>query len=215
MSSPPVRFITLEGPDGGGKTTQARLLADHLASLRYDVKLTREPGGTNIGDQIREVVHTLKNEDMHPHTELLLYSASRAQLVAQVIRPHLEAGGIVISDRFFDSSFAYQGYGRGLDLTALRQITAFATGGLVPDLTVYLDVDVEEGLARRQAAARAGEEWNRLDALAADFHRRVREGYMALMAQEPQRWVSVDASGAEETVQAAIRQAVGARLAKT
>ncbi|MBF8255357.1 MAG: tmk [Anaerolineales bacterium] len=129
-------FVTLEGPDGGGKSTQARQLAEHLRGLGHDVLMTREPGGTAIGDQIRRVITDLGNTPMHPRTEILLFSASRAQLCHEVIWPHLQAGGVVVSDRFFDSTFAYQGYGHRLDLEALRAITAFATGGLVPDMTL-------------------------------------------------------------------------------
>jgi dTMP kinase len=205
-------FITFEGPDGCGKTTQVKMLAGHLSEFGYDVLQTREPGGTPIGDQVREVLHSLDNQAMCPHAEFLLYSASRAQHVEEVIRPHLERGGIVLSDRFFDSSLAYQGYGHRLDLAVLRQVTVFATGGLKPDLTVYLDIDAEEGLRRRQAAARQGAEWNRLDAFTLDFHRRVREGYQKLIAQEPQRWIVLDGSGPVEDVQEAVRREVMARL---
>jgi len=135
-------FITFEGPDGSGKTTQARLLAARLRGQGHDVIYVREPGGTAIGDQIRQIVHDVRNVEMQPRAELLLYSASRAQLVEQVIRPHLARGGIVICDRYADSSLAYQGYGRGLDLDMVQRIQAFATGGLTPDLTFYLDLDV-------------------------------------------------------------------------
>ena len=207
-------FITFEGPDGSGKSTQVPLLVEHLRSLGYRVFATREPGGTPIGDQIRQVLHDLRNVEMHPHTEILLYAASRAQLVAQEIRPRLERGEIVICDRYADSTLAYQGYGRGLDLPTLRQILAFATGGLQPDLTLYLDVSVEAGLARRAQASRVGAEWNRLDAAGLAFHRRVREGYQALIAQEPERWVSIPGEGDIAAVQAAIREAVMARLAR-
>ncbi|HLA45380.1 MAG TPA: dTMP kinase [Aggregatilineales bacterium] len=156
-------FITLEGPDGSGKTTQARLLCDYLHAKNRVFRHTREPGGTAIGDQIREVVHSLKNKEMHPHTEVLLYVASRAQLVAQVIRPSLESGQIVVCDRYADSTLAYQGYGHGLDLDALRTILQFATGGLKPDLTLYFDISAAEGLKRRQQDAAQGGDWNRLD----------------------------------------------------
>ena len=202
-------FITFEGPDGSGKSTQVPLLVRHLTERHLNVIAVREPGGTPIGDQVRHVLHDLKNDSMDPHAELLLYSASRAQLVAQVIRPHLERGGIVICDRYADSTYAYQGYGRGLDLTALRQITAFATGGLIPDLTLFLDIDPEHGLKRRGAEG----EWNRMDALALDFHSRVRDGYLALIAADPARWVRIDASQSIEAVHKAICAAVDARLA--
>ena len=202
-------FITLEGPDGSGKTTQARLLAEWLREQGYDVTLTREPGGTDIGDQIRTVLHDPANGAMDARTEILLYSASRAQHVAQCIRPALAAGQIVISDRYADSTLAYQGYGRGLDLETLRQITDFATGGLTPDLTLYVDIPPEAGLERRQVG---GDEWNRLDAEALEFHQRVRAGYLELMKEEPERWVVVNGDRTVEEVQEEIRRVVEGRL---
>ena len=150
----------------------------------------------------------LGNTGMQPRTEILLFSASRAQLVDQVIRPHLEAGGIVVCDRFDDSTLAYQGYGHGLDLAALRAITEFATGGLRPDLTFLIDLPAEDGLRRR----RRGGQWNRLDAYDLAFHQRVRQGYLDLAAAEPGRWVTVDATQPVEAVQSEIRRVVEARL---
>lgn len=194
-------LITLEGPDGSGKSTQIDLLVQKLRAKGYKVVQTREPGGTPIGDEIRQVLHDLKNTAMHPHTETLLYAASRAQLVAQVIRPHLESGGIVVCDRYRDSTLAYQGYGHGLDLEALNSILAFATGNLTPDLTFYLDLSVEDGLKRRKDAA---DDWNRMDAMAVEFHQRVRAGYEKLIAAEPERWVRIDASQNIETIHQAI-----------
>ena len=205
-------FITFEGPDGSGKSTQLAMLVDDLRTRGYRVFHTREPGGTPIGDQIRAIVHDLKNQGMHPHTEILLYAASRAQLVAQEIRPRLAAGQIVVCDRYADSTLAYQGYGRGLDLPTLRTILAFATGGLQPDLTIYLDITAEEGLRRRQQAAQDGAEWNRLDAESLAFHRRVREGYLALIAEAPERWIALSGVGDRQAIQAQIRAAVYARL---
>jgi dTMP kinase len=202
-------FITFEGPEGSGKSTQIPLLAQRLKDRGYDVLAVREPGGTSIGDQVRDILHDHKNEAMNPRAELLLYSASRAQVVAQIIRPHLERGGIVICDRYADSTLAYQGYGRGLDLTTLRQITSFATGGLTPNLTLYLDLEPEQGLARRNAS---GVEWNRMDALELEFHRRVCAGYAELIAAEPQRWVQINASQSIEAVQQAINAVVDQRL---
>jgi dTMP kinase len=204
-------FITFEGPEGSGKTTQVRLLSQYLTGRGLNVLQLREPGSTPIGDQIRDVLHDMKNQAMDARAELLLYSASRAQLVAQVIRPHLDAGGIVITDRFADSTMAYQGYGHGLDLNVLRQITQFATGGLKPDLTLYLDLDPSDGLARRN---NNNEEWNRMDALALDFHRRVREGYDKLLAAEPERWVRIDANQTIDAVHEAIRAVVEERLSQ-
>jgi dTMP kinase len=207
-------FITFEGPDGSGKSTQICLLAEYLRKQGSPVFQTREPGGTPIGDQIRTVLHDLKNEGMHPHTEILLYAASRAQLVAQEIRPRLAAGEIVICDRYADSTLAYQGYGHGLDLDTLRVILRFATGGLQPDLTLYLDITAEEGLKRRERAAQDGAEWNRLDAQPLDFHRRVRDGYLALMAEDPARWVRIPATGDRFAIQTQIRAVALARLGR-
>lgn len=201
-------FITLEGPDGGGKSTQARELAAHLQQTGLDVLYTREPGGTTIGDQIRKILMSLDNASMIPRAEFLLFSASRAQLVHQVIRPHLEKGGVVVCDRFYDSSLAYQGYGHNLDREALQTITAFATGGLKPDLTLLLDLPVESGLGRRREAGH----WNRLDDYDLEFHRRLRRGYQLMASQEPDRWVVIDASLPMEDVQAEIRLIVAKRL---
>jgi len=206
-------FITFEGPDGSGKTTQAQLLYEYLQERGYPVFLTREPGGTGIGDQIREVLHSLENTEMLPQAEILLYSASRAQLVGQIIRPHLDRGEIVLCDRYADSTLAYQGYGHGLDLQVLQVITSFATGGLKPDLTIYLDVDVEEGLKRKLSAYQAGEaEWNRMDQQEIAFHRRVRQGYLQMAAAEPERWVVIEAAQPPDVAQRAIRTEVEARL---
>ncbi len=203
-------FITFEGPDGCGKSTQVPLLVEYLTGQGYTVCPTREPGGTPIGEQIRAVVHDPDNVAMADRTEILLYAASRAQLVEQVIRPALAAGQIVIADRYADSTLAYQGYGRGLDLAMVRQLVTIATGGLRPDLTIYLDIDPETGLRRRQRDGDA--EWNRLDAAALDFHRRVRDGYHRLINEEPGRWFEVDGGEAVDVIQRAIRQAVDARL---
>lgn len=204
-------FITLEGPDGSGKTTQIRLLHDALATAGYDVMLTREPGGTAIGDQIRTVLHDVTNEEMVSTAEILLYSASRAQLVAQVVRPALAAGKIVLCDRYADSTMAYQGYGRGLDLAVLDAITTFATGGLKPDLTVLLDLEPGIGLRRRKTG---GDEWNRMDQQALDFYRRTRDGYLSLAAAEPERWVRIDAAKPVEKVAAVVRAVVVGELSR-
>ncbi len=188
------------------------LLAAHLAGQGYSVLPLREPGGTRIGEQIREVLHSRTNEEMHPHAEVLLYSAARAQLVAQIIQPALAEGKIILCDRFYDSTFAYQGYGHGLDFDSLKQITRFATAGLCPDLTVYLDLDPEVGLRRRKNDQ--GGEWNRLDALDLAFHRRVHEGYRKLIAAEPERWFQINGEQPVEAIQAHIQQVVSARLAE-
>lgn len=205
-------FITFEGPDGGGKTTQVAMTVSTLRARGHNVLLTREPGGTAIGDQIRHVLHDMKNQAMHPRTELLMYSASRAQIVEEVIRPHLKTGGLVICDRFFDSTYAYQGYGHGLDLNQLKLITEFATGGLKPDLTILLDIAPEDSLQRRLSALDKGGEWNRLDAMALDFHKRVRDGYHALAAVEPARWQVVNAAQTVEQVQHDILAVLESRL---
>jgi dTMP kinase len=203
-------FITLEGPEGGGKTTQARWLAEYLQDRGWPVLFTREPGGTAIGDQIRRTLMDLHNTGMNPRTEFLLFSASRAQLVDEVLRPHLAAGGLVVCDRYYDASLAYQGHGHRLDLDTLRRVTDFATAGLKPDLTLLLDLPVEDGLRRKQQEG----EWNRLDAYTTEFHTRVRQGYLALVAAEPQRWVVIDATPPIETVQKEIRRTVDQRLAE-
>jgi dTMP kinase len=193
-------FITFEGPDGSGKTTQARMLAEFLQVRGYPVIYTREPGGTEISEQIRNVILSTRNQAMRNEAEVLLFSAARAQIVAELIRPALVAGKIVICDRYADSTLAYQGYGMRLDLDALRAITRFATGGLVPDLTFYVDVPAQVGLARRQRG-----ETNRLDQKDAEYHTRVRDGYLALAKAEPQRFVVIDGTQAIDEIQQEIR----------
>lgn len=209
-------FVTFEGPEGSGKSTQIALLREFLAARGVPAVFTREPGGTPIGEAIRDVLHDVRHTAMVPETEILLYSASRAQHVSELIRPALAKGQLVICDRFAESTLAYQGYGRGLDLEALRRITAFATGGLVPDLVLYLDLDVQEGLARKRRARQDGcGEWNRLDQEEVAFHQRVREGYLHLAAADPGRWRVLDASQPVEQVHEAVVQHVIALLAQT
>lgn len=203
-------FISFEGPEGAGKTTQVQSLAAWLREQGYDVFVTREPGGTPIGEQIRNVLVSMKNRAMHPRTEILLFQASRAQLVAEELRPRLEQGQIVLCDRYADATLAYQGYGHGVDLDTLRSLIRFATDGLTPHLTFLLDLDVREGLQRKNRMA----EWNRLDAYGESFHERVRAGYQALAAAEPQRWVVVDASQPQEVVQQVLREQVQVFLQK-
>lgn len=202
-------FITLEGPDGCGKTSQMQPLAEFLRQQGYTVYTTREPGGTPIGDQVRNVIMNMKNQGMHPRTEILLFLSSRAQLVEEVIRPRLQKGEIVLSDRYADSTLAYQGYGHGVELAVLEQLLEFATGGLKPDLTLLLDLDVEVGLRRRITG---GGEWNRMDAYALDFHQRVRNGYHELASRQPARWRTIDASQPPEMVQLALRKSILERL---
>lgn len=205
-------FITLEGPEGSGKSTQALLLARYLTDHGYDVIATREPGGTPIGDQIRGVLHDVNNTEMESATEFLLYSSSRAQLVREVITPALAENKVVLCDRYADSTTAYQGYGRGLDLDALLVITEFATDGLAPDLTFLLDIDVQEGLSRRIVG---DEEMNRLDLEAVAFHQRVREGYHQLAAADPERWVIIAAGQSPEAIQQELRTVTMERLGET
>jgi len=202
-------FITLEGPEGSGKTSQVAPLAEFLTRLGHDVVTLREPGGSDIGEQIRSVIMAMNNTAMHPRTEILLFLASRAQFVEEIVQPALRAGKWVLCDRYADSTLAYQGYGHQVDLDILRRLLKFATGGLTPDLTLLLDVETQAGLARKR---KAGGEWNRLDAYPSDFHQRVRQGYLELAQQEPQRWVVIDAGQPVEMVQSAMRQAVLARV---
>ena len=202
-------FITLEGPEGSGKTSHIPYLVEYLREKGHIVFPTREPGGTSIGEQIREVIHDLKNVEMHPRTETLLYQAARAQIVEQVIKPRLADGDVVISDRYYDSTIAYQGFGHQQDLEQVRALVKYATGGLVPDLTVLLDVDVEVGLRRKK---KNGVEWNRMDAHEVEFYKRVRAGYLQMVKQELSRWVIVDAGQEWEAVQEELRMLVLGRL---
>ena len=204
-------FITLEGPEGSGKTSQLPALADFLRQRGYDVFVTREPGGTSVGDQIREVLMNLKNVSIVPQTEILLFQAARAQHAAEKILPALKAGQVVVCDRFGDSTLAYQGYGHQTDLQTLRYLIDFATGGLKPALTLLLDIPVKVGLQRK---INNGAEWNRLDAYAEAFHERVRQGYLALAREEPERWQIIDATQEKEEVQNAMRTAVLQGLAQ-
>ncbi|HEX8992758.1 MAG TPA: dTMP kinase [Anaerolineales bacterium] len=204
-------FITLEGPEGSGKTSQLPPLVQYLRERGYAVFATREPGGTSIGEQIRAVIHDLKNVEMHPRTETLLYQAARAQIVEEVFKPRLAAGEVVISDRYYDSTIAYQGYGHRQDLQQVRALVKYATGGLTPDLTFLLDIDVEAGLRRK---TRNGSEWNRLDAYTLEFHQRVRKGYLEMAEAEPARWVVLDAGRPWQDVQDELRRVILAKLAR-
>lgn len=202
-------FITLEGPEGSGKTSQLPALAAYLRDAGYDVLVTREPGGTAVGDQIREILMNLQNVSIIPRTEILLFLAARAQHVDEVIRPALAAGKIVLCDRFGDSTLAYQGFGHKTDLDTLRALLDFSTGGLKPDLTLLVDVPIQEGMSRKHMNS---VEWNRLDAYALAFHERVRQGYLALAEAEPERWLIIDATQDKESVQESLRKAIVSRL---
>jgi dTMP kinase len=201
MNSDSVAFITFEGIEGSGKSTQARLLAEALGP---EVLLTQEPGGTPLGRGIRSLLLDPRDELVDPMAEALLYFADRAQHVAERIRPALAAARLVICDRYVDSSLAYQGYGRGLSLDALRVLAEVATGGLRPDLTLFLEVPIETGLRR---IARRGEV-DRLESERREFHERVLLGYHALIAADPERFVRVPGTGTTEAVAHRVRAAV-------
>lgn len=194
-------FITLEGIEGCGKSTQAPQLCAWLGERAL---LTCEPGGTRLGRDIREILLEPSRGTMSEVTEALLYLADRAQHVSEVIRPALDSGRVVVCDRYVDSTLAYQGYGRGLPLDLLRAVAELATGGLRPDLTLFLDVPVLLGLQRVGARGRH----DRLESERVEFHERVRQGYLELIAQEPRRWVVVDGEGTEEQVTERLRDAV-------
>jgi dTMP kinase len=194
-------FITFEGPEGSGKTTQIGLLAAVLAARGHSVLTTREPGGTRIGDAVRGVLLNASHTEMSERAEALLFNAARAQLVDQVIHPALARGQTVLCDRYGDSTLAYQGYGLGQPLEPLRRLIDYATHGLMPDLTIYLDLEVEAGLGRKRAGA--GGEWNRMEEKALIFHQAVRQGYLEMAAASP-RWLVLDASLPAQQVHAEI-----------
>ena len=201
------RFITLEGPEGSGKTTAARHLAAWLRQRGRSVVLTQEPGGTPLGDEIRRIVLHMRgmSDDLDPRADALLYAAGRAQHVERVIRPALERGEWVVCARYLDSSLAYQGAGYGNDMAELRRLQDFATGRLLPDLTLLLDVPVEVGLERTRRRA----EWNRFeDTEELAFFEQVRAAYLRLAEEEPERFRVIDGSGSVEDADRAIREAV-------
>ena len=185
-------LVSLEGPEGAGKTSVLEALIPVLEDRGVEVLTTREPGGVLIGEKIREVILDPSHTEMDPKTELLLYIASRRQHLVEKVLPALAAGQLVIMDRFIDSSVAYQGFGRGLDIDAIDWLNEFATDGLKPDLTLYFDIEVEEGLAR--IAANSDREINRLDLEGLDLHRKVRQGYLSLIEREGNRIEKIDAS---------------------
>ena len=185
-------LVSLEGPEGAGKTSVLEALIPILEDRGVEVLTTREPGGVLIGEKIREVILDPSHTEMDPKTELLLYIASRRQHLVEKVLPALAAGKLVIMDRFIDSSVAYQGFGRGLDIEAIDWLNEFATDGLKPDLTLYFDIEVEEGLAR--IAANSNREINRLDMEGLDLHRKVRQGYLSLLEREGNRIEKIDPS---------------------
>jgi dTMP kinase len=203
------RFITFEGMDGCGKTTQFRLFAQWLRENGKDVTETVEPGGTAIGQQIRRILLDPASSEIKPRTELLLYFASRAQNVEQVIRPALDRGSIVLCDRFTDSTLVYQGCGRGLDTAIVRDLDRIACGGLKPDVTVLIDIDPQTSLQRaRRRNERVGPAESRIDEEGAAFHERVRKGYLALAAAEPGRIVMIDGRAGIGEVAQRVREAI-------
>lgn len=184
-------FITMEGPEGAGKTTITQMLGKALQQEGYQVLLTREPGGVPISEQIREVILNKDNTAMDSRTEALLYAAARRQHLVEVVMPELERGGIVLCDRFIDSSLAYQGHARGLDIEEVYNINKFAIGDMMPDATLFFDIDPEEGLRRIQSNGER--EVNRLDLEALDFHKKVCEGYQFIINRWKERFIIVDA----------------------
>jgi dTMP kinase len=199
-------FITFEGGEGCGKSTQSRLLLKKLEQQNVPVVLTHEPGGTALGNELRKTLKRKRDSSISPQAELFLLAASRAQLVAELIRPALEEGKIVICDRFTHSTMVYQGYGRGLDFTAIKMVNNMATGNLNPDLIIFLDISPEQGLARKQSLK------DRFELEDLSFHRRVREGYLKMAAAEPDRWLVIDASLPKRKIAEIIRDRVSQLL---
>jgi len=203
-------FLSFEGGEGSGKSVQAKVLTEVLQKRGVEVVLTREPGGTAADERIRDILLHAREIPLSPEAQALLFSSARAQLVREVIRPALDTGKIVIADRFFDSTVVYQGYGQGVSLQAIREVTAVAVGTLVPDRTFLLDVPVEVGLAR--SGWRAEARWDRFEADATELHVRVREAYLRLAAAEPRRFVVIAADRDEAAVVSDIRREVDALL---
>ena len=203
-------FITVEGCEGCGKSTQARLLHSNLLSKDIPATLTREPGGTPLGLAVRDLLKLRRDLVIRPEAELMLFNACRAQLVRDMIRPALDAGKTVVCDRFSDSTVVYQGYGRGLDLGQIEYVNRIATGGIKPDITILLDIQPETGLERKQNI-----EVDRFDNESILFHRRVREGYLCEAGKEPERWVVIEAEQPIESISKAILGIVLSRLSRS
>jgi len=204
-------FITFEGIEGCGKTTQIRLLAERLRNSGYDVLVTREPGGCAIADAIRSILLHPGNSALVPRAELLLYAAARAQHVDEIIKPALTQGTLVLCDRFIDATVAYQGKGRGLDSSLIASLNTLATEGLLPDLTLLLDMPAEEGLLRARRRNVSSPEEDRFEREHLDFHQRIRNGYLQL-ARQHDRFIVIDAAGSIEEVAGRIEVAVEARM---
>ena len=188
-------FITFEGGEGSGKSIQAKLLYRRLHKLAVPVLLTHEPGVTSLGKRIEYLLKWIRNVDISPIAELLMFNVSRAQLVKEVITDALQNGRTVICDRFYDSTTAYQGYGRGIDLETVKTVNSIATGGLAPDLTIFLDIPPEEGFSRK-----VNDRPDRFETESMDFHKRVREGYLEMARAEPKRWLIIDGSQSQEVI---------------
>ncbi len=201
-------FITFEGSEGCGKSTQSRMLAQYLKRRGFEVVYVREPGGTKISEKIRAILLDKRNDAMSAESEMLLYMAARAQIVAQIIRPALQRGAVVICDRFLDSTLAYQGYGLGMDIDFIKRVGGFATTGVLPDLTLLMDLSVKDGLKHRQAVQ------DRIEQRALAYHKLVRKGYLSLARQEPDRIKIVKVEKEKARTQANIRALVSAKLNK-
>jgi dTMP kinase len=202
----PGTFITLEGPDGAGKTTQLRILSQELTNIGFDHIITRDPGGTASGKQIRRILLNTANP-LSTMAELLLYQADRAQNVSEIIIPALEKGLLVFCDRYIDSTTAYQGYGRGLCLQTINQLNEISTDGLKPELTLLFDLESQAGLSRLHPG-----NYDRLESEALSFHKKVREGYLTLAKEEPDRFCLIDAGAPLTSVQGALRKIINERL---
>jgi len=213
-------FITFEGVEGCGKTTQIKLLAEALRVAGHRVTLTREPGGCPISDKIRAILLDAANSALTPSAELLLYAAARSQHIREVIAPALDRGDIVLCDRFIDATIAYQGYGRGLERGLILQLNDLATSGCRPDLTILIDCPVETGLKRAMARIEAcqpvdgNSREERFEMESIQFHQRVRDGYLSLAADEPERFCLVNGNGSVQEIFAEVSEAVAARLSR-